>query len=184
MIAPEREEVWRPVVGFAGRYEVSSEGRVRYAVGSKTGRAAGDLVPIQTGKRCVFVSLWDSTAGKCRSVSVSKLVAETFLCPAPYSGAVVAHADGDPANCAVWNIRWTKNTRGGKHPAREVSPEYEVAIEMRVLVKARVRAGDADEAWERLRGKACLRPLKGFNAEVLPLRKPKMTVEEVKHVAP
>jgi hypothetical protein len=57
-----------------------------------------------------------------KTARVHKLVANAFLGPRPFDGALVAHNDGDTGNCRVDNIRWAsglENQRDrGRHGTR------------------------------------------------------------------
>lgn len=99
-------ELWKPVVGYEGYYEVSDHGRVRsldrmdrrgYV---RPGRMM-KLVSRETGH------LW---VGLCVSRQVKKryvhaLVLEAFVGLAP-DGHVTCHNDGDEKNNRLSNLRW------------------------------------------------------------------------------
>lgn len=106
-------EIWKSIPGYEGRYQASTEGRVR---------SEDQILPIGRGKtRCkrgrilkpgrycksghVSVVLGRGSAGK----PVHQLVALTFLGPAP-DGCEVLHADGDPANNRLSNLRYGTRT--------------------------------------------------------------------------
>jgi hypothetical protein len=114
-------ERWLPAVGWEGLYEVSSEGRVRFAAArTQPGRrrAAGDLVSVQRGKRCEFVTLTRGAGANRkgqRSLSVAKLVAEAFLGPAPDPKCIVRREALD--SYAARNLSWGRGSRGRNHPA-------------------------------------------------------------------
>lgn len=93
----DRVEHWRVIEGFP-KYQVSSWGRVRGP------RAM--LVPAHTfGYQ--HVTLCAGSVTKTRRVHI--LVAEAFLGPAPFDGALVAHNDGDKDNCRLINLRWANS---------------------------------------------------------------------------
>ena len=105
-------EEWRPVVGFEGKYEVSSLGRVR-SLGRVMMRRNG--VPKTIAGRVVspfhvppvgyrYVHLWDGT-GKRFSRGVHTLVLEAFVGPRK-SGMVGCHNNGDAADNSIENLRW------------------------------------------------------------------------------
>jgi hypothetical protein len=56
--------------------------------------------------------------GRWRQVSVHTLVAEAFLGERPAWADGVAHADGDPANNAVSNLRWATQAENEADKAR------------------------------------------------------------------
>lgn len=111
-------EVWRPVVGYEGHYEVSNLGRVRslrrrVQVLSRWGTPTSREYParvlaqdVDRGRHSygrLRVSLCHEGAQKSRLVH--QIVAEAFIGPRP-SGHEVAHNDGDAANNRATNLRY------------------------------------------------------------------------------
>lgn len=103
----EREE-WRPVVGYEGRYEVSSLGRVRC---SRTGHI---LKQQQANKGNGSYKVKIYLAGRQRNHTITRLVAGAFLGEPPQKGMNVYHKDNDAANNRPDNLYWDK-----KHPTKE-----------------------------------------------------------------
>jgi NUMOD4 motif/HNH endonuclease len=97
---PAPPEVWLPVLGYEGYYEVSNLGRV-HRVGVNSGD--GFLKP-STTHGYLHVSL--SRDGDIRTHRVHVMVLSAFCGPAPFPGAQAAHNDGDQANCRLTNLRW------------------------------------------------------------------------------
>lgn len=99
-------ETWRPIVGYEGAYEVSSLGRVR-ALDRITDRGRkwrGKQMAVSTMPRGYkVVTLWRD--GKQRTFLVHRLVLSAFVGPAPEDTEAL-HADGNPANNTVTNLRW------------------------------------------------------------------------------
>lgn len=93
---------WRPIGGFEGYYEVSSDGQVRSAMRRK-GSKGGVLKAGTTKAGYKLVSLWRD--GRGLSCNVHRLVAAAFLGPCP-PGMEVRHMDGDPANNVATNLRY------------------------------------------------------------------------------
>ena len=108
-------ESWRTVPNWP-HYEVSDRGRVRSVdrtVPSKTGvpmRLKGQLLS-QRGpsKNRHHYAVALHSDGRRRDVLVHRLVLETFVGPCP-PGLEGCHADDDPANNVLSNLRW--DTRG------------------------------------------------------------------------
>lgn len=98
-------EEWRPVVGYEGKYLVSSQGRV-YSI-PRWGVSGGLLKP----QRCLAglhqgylkVVLYD--APRYRTARTYRLVAEAFL-PDRQEGSVVRHLNGDGSDNRVENLAW------------------------------------------------------------------------------
>lgn len=112
-------EVWRPVVGYEGFYEVSSMGRVRSlghidALGRfRPGRMRGTPVDV-AGAGYRYVSL--SRQGEVAKVNVHVLVLEAFVGPRPTPSHECCHGDGDRTNPVLSNLRW--DTAVGNHADR------------------------------------------------------------------
>lgn len=111
-----RQEVWRPIAGFEGRYEVSSHGRVRgldrntrTIGGGFHRRIQGRILRTSTqkaGRNLIYhrVRLCDGAGGVKRE-NVSRLVAFAFL-PNPNDLPCVDHICGTEGGDAMWNLRW------------------------------------------------------------------------------
>lgn len=95
-------EVWRPVVGSDGMYEVSNLGRVRSH--KRKTPALLTAAPITGGYLAVGLRI----GGKQRCGLVHCLMAEAFICPRPGSYRIwqAGHDDDDPNHNTLDNIRW------------------------------------------------------------------------------
>ena len=93
-------EVWRPVKGFEGRYEVSNYGRIKSLNYCNRGYEK-ILSPSKDHYGYLFISLGRGGRNK----KVHRLVAEAFL-PNPNNLPEVNHKDENRANNAVWNLEW------------------------------------------------------------------------------
>jgi len=99
------DEQWKPIEGFGYRYEVSSLGKVRSLLSGKL------LKPGKHPHGYLIVGL--SYRGKSTTKTVHNLVAEAFL---GYSvgGLVVTFKDGNPANPAFTNLKYTTRSEISK----------------------------------------------------------------------
>ena len=104
------EEIWKPIVGYEGYYEVSNLGRVRSidrVVVDKTGRRQfkkGTLLnyrPDRQGYYIVALSINRKYKTKC----VHTLVADAFI-PNPDNLPQVNHKDEVKSNNCVDNLEW------------------------------------------------------------------------------
>ena len=99
-----RIEIWKPIVGYEGLYEVSSFGRVR-SLDRYDGRAyrRGCIIKPRIQSNYLSVSLCNG--GKCRQQLVHRLVAKTFI-PNPNNLPMINHKDENKTNNCVENLEW------------------------------------------------------------------------------
>jgi NUMOD4 motif/HNH endonuclease len=93
-------EIWLPVVGWEGRYEVSSRGRVR-GIGT---RSRGIRKPHPSKEGYAQVCLYERP-GKTKNMLIHSLVSAAFLGPLP-TGKVCCHNDGDRWCNHLFNLRY------------------------------------------------------------------------------
>lgn len=103
-------EIWTPVVGYEGFYEVSSTGRLRSIDRSDLSARRGGvrygrtLSPFtDAGNGYLYVNL--SMHGRAKKRSVHSLVLEAFVGPCP-PGMEGCHGDGNRTNGVLSNLRW------------------------------------------------------------------------------
>jgi hypothetical protein len=102
-------EVWKPVVGFEGLYEVSNLGRVKSL--KRTTTSGRELVQsLNRGYKYVVLS----KNGKQYNAKVHRLVAESYI-PNPEGKKEVNHIDGNKANNAVENLEWATASENSRH---------------------------------------------------------------------
>lgn len=105
-------EVWKPVNGFEGYYEVSNHGRIRRIAGYQStykGRLLS-LSPNSTG----YPQITLSRPGKRKKMFVHRVVARAFLGPCP-EGCEVNHIDGDKANNFASNLEYVTPSENRQH---------------------------------------------------------------------
>ncbi|MGL5922207.1 NUMOD4 domain-containing protein [Chroococcidiopsis sp.] len=144
------QEVWKPVVGYEGLYEVSSFGRVkslgRIAWNGQANHQLKEKILKQSlGGTYLNVAL--SKNGKPKTKRIHQLVAETFL-PQPLTptgrsrgSSVVNHLDSNPLNNRADNLEWTTHAgnmnwsykTNGQSPRRNVRFTDEQVLGMRQL---------------------------------------------------
>lgn len=110
----DNTEIWLPIVGFEGKYEVSNQGRVRSLNYHREGRIQV-LKPAMSKKGYLRVMLCKD--GKAKRHSVHRLVAQTFL-PNPLELPEVNHRDENKQNNAVTNLEWCTTKENSNHGTR------------------------------------------------------------------
>ena len=140
-------ELWLPIAGFEGRYEVSNLGRVRSLdrigvsrrpEGDREMRYSGKVLKPQVdGDGYLHVSL-----GKGNLRKVHKLVARAFH-ENPENLPEVDHEDANKSNCAAANLRWctTRQNAANRHEKTYKTCQVKVSPELAVKIAAEVAAG-------------------------------------------
>lgn len=115
------KELWLPVIGFEGSYEVSDQGRVRslgriIRNGDSTRRVKGMLLE-GSADRGGHLRVHLRSSDARTQVYVHRLVLRSFVGPCP-DGMEGCHNDGNPANNSLSNLRW--DTQSGNQRDREL----------------------------------------------------------------
>lgn len=103
-------EIWKPIPGYEGMYEVSDSGRVRSldrpdARGVwRRGRVLCPMWLGATKSHRGYAAVALHRGGNRDVRKVHRLVAQVFS--APGEGPFVLHGDGDTSNNALSNLRW------------------------------------------------------------------------------
>lgn len=114
----EKVEIWKPVLGFEGSYEVSSLGRVK-TLSRTIVRSDGVSIPLPEKimkprthtNGYLVVSLWQK--GKQKKHYVHRLVASCFCFP--FVGIQVNHKDLTRNNNEYENLEWVTNSENAMH---------------------------------------------------------------------
>jgi hypothetical protein len=114
------EVSYRDIPGYPG-YRVGSDGTV-WSCRTLFGPPTDKWHPLKLclrpgGVRYRTVRLRAEPNGKPRSLYVHRLVLEAFVGPCP-AGMEACHADGDPENNTVGNLRWDTRTANHADKAR------------------------------------------------------------------
>lgn len=99
----DMNEIWKPIEGYEGLYEVSNLGRVR----SLKHKGAGEARILKSMDGCAdysYVTL--SKNGKPSRLTIHRLVGKAFL-DGWFDGAVINHIDHDRKNNVYTNLEWT-----------------------------------------------------------------------------
>lgn len=144
-------EIWRPVVGYEGLYEVSNLARVRslermaYRKNGTPLRFKGGLKKITTTSAGYF---WTRLTrdGKSGNILLHVMVARAFI-PNPDDRPEVNHLDLNPKNCVQGNLEWATHKRNIEHardggrlngytnPKRRFKLQPEQVAEIRAALK-------------------------------------------------
>ena len=104
-IQPETPpEQWSVVPGYPA-YEVSNLGRLRRCTNVRGANAGHILQPASMPSGHRYVVLTDP-AGFARKQFVHRVVAQAFIGPSPFVGALVLHHDDIPDNNTPENLYW------------------------------------------------------------------------------
>lgn len=96
------EEIWKPVVGYEGMYEVSNLGNIKSLNYNGT-REKRVMKPTDFGGGYLRVKLWKNKTPKL--FFVHRLVAQAFI-PNPDNLPEINHKDENPSNNRVENLEW------------------------------------------------------------------------------
>lgn len=106
-------EIWKPVIGYEGLYEVSNQGRVRSidrlvrARAGKSRKVKGIILNASDhGNGYLHVKL---SNGKSKTYLVHRLVASAFI-PNPRNFVEINHKDENPRNNRADNLEWCNRT--------------------------------------------------------------------------
>ena len=133
-------EIWKDILGYEGKYQVSNMGRVksldRSVIDKKgrnhitVGRIMKPVADKQTGH--MRIGLWKNS--KRRVLYVHRLVMEAFVGEC-LNGMEVCHNDGDSANNRLDNLRYDTRhenmidaSKINRHPAQKLSVEDVIEI--------------------------------------------------------
>ena len=107
-------EIWKPIRGYEGLYEVSNLGNVRGLVRDWDNRTKAIRNMRQHVSKTGYLSLRLCKDGKTKLCKVHRLVAEAFL-ENPSSFPFVNHLDGNKLNNNVSNLEWCSASRNIQH---------------------------------------------------------------------
>lgn len=114
-------EIWLPVVGYEGLYEVSSRGQVRgfarllaNSQGIMRNWPARVLKPQPDSRGYTQVTLYCPNKGK-KTLKIYRLVAEAFHTSQMKKGSEVNHIDGNKLNNTAQNLEWVTRLENSRH---------------------------------------------------------------------
>jgi hypothetical protein len=112
-------EIWKPINGYEGWYEISSLGNVRSLdrkVDFEDGRYAtykGKPIKRVINSNGYYVtSIWKNS--KSKIIYIHRLVADNFI-PNPNNLNIVNHKDGNKLNNSIENLEWVSVIENVRH---------------------------------------------------------------------
>lgn len=142
------KEVWKPIKGYEGLYEVSNLGRVRKRVWKEV-----KGTDFNNGYRRVNLN----KDGKQKSMLVHRLVAEAFI-PNPEGYPIINHIDECPSNNHVDNLEWcdqkhNMNCGTVSHKKAESAPNKSAVMAIDKETGERTYYKSIAEAYKSVTGK-------------------------------
>lgn len=125
------EEIWKPIPGYEGKYEVSNQGRVKSIARTRIGKN-GSIVPVAEkilkGKSdkdgYIEYALCTGHHKKMKFYRAHRLVAMAFI-PNPDNLPQVNHMDEDKTNNRVDNLEWCDNSYNVRYSIyKQSAPVY------------------------------------------------------------
>jgi len=105
----EIDEIFVPMLGYEGRYEISNYGRIK----SLCGKVA--MIRKQQTNRKGYCRIWLSNKGKYKFARVHRLVLLSFKGGPPEGMEYVNHIDGDKSNNCLDNLEWVSHKSNIRH---------------------------------------------------------------------
>lgn len=143
-------ETWRPIPGFDS-YDVSDEGRVRSWYGWRGRKRLTIPRVMKPAAHPVnhYLSVSMTVTGRQIRRNVHVIVMLSFVGPRP-EGCDVCHADGDPTNNRLSNLRYDTHVanaadmaRHGTRPRGEQHGRRKLTAAQVDEIRARIRTGEA-----------------------------------------
>lgn len=116
------DEIWMPIKGFEGRYEVSNMGRIKSCGGYKQRSQHGKIYNVWVNEFIMklhtlkhnYKQIILTKDNKRYGYLVHRLVAEAFI-PNTLNKPEVNHIDRDPSNNCVTNLEWVTKLENMRH---------------------------------------------------------------------
>ena len=118
------EEVWKPVIGYEGKYEVSNYGNVKSLERiDRNGHFRKGKILKPQKQRNGYVVVHLSNDGEAKWNTVHRLVACAFL-DKPPGCDIINHLDNNRENNYVDNLEWTTLKGNMQHAAKQGRMHY------------------------------------------------------------
>ena len=103
-----KQEIWKDILGFETRYQISNLGRVKSLIRTFTKKdgvkmtIGGKLLTIQESE---YLKVSFSECGNTNTFTIHRLIAIAFI-PNPKNKPQVNHIDGNKHNNDIQNLEW------------------------------------------------------------------------------
>lgn len=127
----KQKEIWKPVDGFEGLYEISSFGRLKRLAGSTNRFYRGKFIGLVKRPKDIILKNTINYKGYCRNdmykfidnntiitrfnCLIHRLVAKAFIGAPPKGLNQINHKDGNKTNNYYYNLEWCNNSQNQKH---------------------------------------------------------------------
>lgn len=105
------KEIWKPVVGFEGLYEVSNRGRIKRIKGF---RACKDRILKPYANSCGYLLITLCKNGRIKRKLIHRLILEAFIESCP-EGKECNHKNGIKTDNRLKNLEWVTKSENIKH---------------------------------------------------------------------
>lgn len=128
-------EIWKPIKGFEGLYEISNYGNVKYLPKQSNGFKEGLLKPFVPKVLSInYQRVHLSKDGKYTQMFVHRLVAEHFVTN-PENKPYVNHIDNNPLNNHYTNLEWCTQKENIQHSLRQNRRPQNTAKSMQIIAE-------------------------------------------------
>lgn len=128
-------EVWKPVVGYYGLYDVSNFGRIK-SFNKNGNNKNSDIIRIQRINQFGYLTFNLCKENKKRMIQIHRLVAQAFI-PNPENKPQVNHKNGIKSDNRVENLEWCTRSENSIH-------SYYVLDNKSGLINAQKKAYDVN----------------------------------------